>query len=112
MLWKRLKNKEGYMFLESLIGLAMVTVALYVIVPGTIQSIQNLKKSEQQVELWRVAQDQMRIISRTGNPKATLTSNDVTYKIEWDQEGGTMTVQPDSNLWGVIVHVIGISEAD
>jgi len=100
------------MLFESLIGLAMVTVALYVIVPGTIQCFQNLHKSEQQVELWRVAQDQMRIISKSGNPKTIMTSNNVTYKTEWDQEGGIMTIQQGSNLWGVIVHAIGTSEAD
>ncbi len=40
---KKLRNKQGYMLLESLVGLSMITVTLYLLVPHAIQIFQTLQ---------------------------------------------------------------------
>ncbi|CZQ87507.1 Hypothetical protein Tpal_906 [Trichococcus palustris] len=102
---KKLRNKQGYMLLESLIGLSMIAVSLHLLVPHAIQIFQTLQQTGKEVELWRVAQDQMRVIAESGTPAATVTSAGIVFRIGWDPDSEGLTIEGEAGQEGVLVHV-------
>ena len=64
----KLNDSSGYMLFESLIALAMVSISLYVLMPHSVQFFTTLKAAGEEVAYWRVAQDQMQVIAKGGNP--------------------------------------------
>lgn len=93
------------MLLESLIGLSLITVSLYLLLPHAIQVFQTLQRAGKEVELWRVAQDQMRIIADPGIPATTVASAGTVFLIGWDPDSEVLTIKGDAGQGGVTVHV-------
>lgn len=88
----KLNDSSGYMLFESLIALAMVSISLYVLLPHSVQFFTTLKVVESEVAYWRVAQDQMQVIAKGGNPIGSQASGGMLFTTTWNPETAQLIV--------------------
>lgn len=88
----KLKDSSGYMLFESMIALAMVSIALYVLMPHSVQFLAVLKAAEAEVAYWRVAQDQMQVIAKGGSPTVSQGSGGLLFTTVWDPQTAQLVV--------------------
>jgi len=80
------------MLFESLIALAMVSISLYVLLPHSAQFFTTLKVAGAEVAYWRVAQDQMQVIAKGGNPIGSQASGGMLFTTTWNPETAQLIV--------------------
>lgn len=100
----KLNDSSGYMLLESLIALAMLSISIYVLMPHSVQFFTTLKAAGAEVAYWRVAQDQMQVIAKGGNPIDNQTSGGVVFTTTWNPETAQLIVSGDDGSERVTVH--------
>lgn len=88
----KLNDSSGYMLFESLIALAMVSISLYVLLPHSVQFFTTLKAAGAEVAYWRVAQDQMQVIAKGGNPIGSQVSGGMLFTTTWNPETAQLIV--------------------
>ncbi|HEX5351910.1 MAG TPA: hypothetical protein VFW58_09805 [Trichococcus sp.] len=88
----KLNDSSGYMLFESLIALAMVSISLYVLLPHSVQFFTTLKAAGEEVAYWRVAQDQMQVIAKGGNPIGSQASGGMLFTTTWNPETAQLIV--------------------
>lgn len=89
----KLNDSSGYMLFESLIALAMVSISLYVLLPHSVQFFTTLKAAGAEVAYWRVAQDQMQVIAKGGNPIGSQASGGMLFTTTWNPETAQLIVR-------------------
>jgi type II secretory pathway pseudopilin PulG len=80
------------MLFESLIALGMVSISLYVLFPHSVQFFTTLKAAGAEVAYWRVAQDQMQVIAKGGNPIGSQVSGGMLFTTTWNPETAQLIV--------------------
>lgn len=88
----KLNDSSGYMLFESLIALAMVSISLYVLLPHSVQFFTTLKAAGAEVAYWRVAQDQMQVIAKGGNPIGSQASGGMLFTTTWNPKTAQLIV--------------------
>ncbi|MFZ2917442.1 MAG: hypothetical protein WA035_03935 [Trichococcus flocculiformis] len=101
----KLNDSSGYMLFESLIALAMVSISIYVLMPHSVQFFTTLKAAGAEVAYWRVAQDQMQVIAKGGNPIESQASGGILFTTTWNPETSELIVSGDDGPERVTVHV-------
>lgn len=82
---KKRADAEGYILLESLVSLSILTISLIVILPLTIELLAFRKDEKQQVEMNRVLYDSS-IVWDGSVQKAEWTSAGWDYTIHFDNQ--------------------------
>lgn len=100
----KLNDSSGYMLFESLIALAMVSISIYVLMPHSVQFFTALKAAGAEVAYWRVAQDQMQVIAKGGNPIESQASGGILFTTTWNPETSELIVSGDDGPERVTVH--------
>ena len=100
----KLNDSSGYMLFESLIALAMVSISLYVLMPHSVQFFTTLKAAGEEVAYWRVAQDQMQVIAKGGNPIESQASGGILFTTTWNPETAQLIVNGGDGTERVKVH--------
>ncbi len=100
----KLNDSSGYMLFESLIALAMVSISLYVLLPHSVQFFTTLKAAGAEVAYWRVAQDQMQVIAKGGNPIGSQASGGMMFTTTWNPETAQLIVSGGDGSERVTVH--------
>jgi type II secretory pathway pseudopilin PulG len=109
---RKLNDSNGYMLFESLIALSMISIALYVLIPHSVQFFTTLKTAGSEVAYWRVAQDQMRVIAKGGSPIGSQDSGGMLFRVDWDPSTARLVVSGADGTEGVNVHADEIQAFD
>ena len=108
----KLNDSSGYMLFESLIALAMVSVAIYVLMPHSVQFFSTLKLAGAEVAYWRVAQDQMQVIAKGGSPTESQFSGGILFTTAWDPDAAQLVVSGSDGTERVTVRADEIQAED
>lgn len=80
-------NEKGFVLIESLIALTIVTIALAVSSSSSLQLLERMQKEKVQTELYRVLQDQARVIKEQNSVLQIVKSNQYFFQVEEIEEG-------------------------
>lgn len=91
---KKLKSEKGSALLESIVGLAIISVVIFTLLPLYTSIQEKLLSRKNEVEMWRLAQDHyMRIVADKNNPFGSgRFSSGNQYSSVWNDQQHSLTI--------------------
>lgn len=91
-------SQKGYVLLESLVSLSLITVVLTVSLPLTVNLVHKLEKQRIDVEMYRTLYDQSKFWSDDEKNTTEITSYNTQLRVSNTSKGIVVEGEGDQNI--------------
>ncbi|MFC6463834.1 hypothetical protein ACFP65_02270 [Marinilactibacillus sp. GCM10026970] len=92
------KSQQGYVLLESLVSLSLITVVLVISLPLTVNLVHKLEEQRIDVEMYRTLYDQSKFWSADEKNTTEITSYNTLLSVSNTSRGIVVEGEDDQNI--------------